>query len=275
MRASAAAGAFLLLLCAAAPATQGAGGDPWRTLAPGLELGGFPAAAGGGGAGREITVLRIDPKRWELTLHGISETGERQGRSARAWAAREGLVAAINAGMFDLDERRHVGYLKDGDHVNSPRPNGYRSVAAFGPLRPGLPPFRIFDLEEAAIPAIAEQYASLAQNLRLIARPGVAKWEPSPKRWSEAALAEDGEGRALFVFCRAPLSMHELNARLLALPLGIVAAQHLEGGAEAQLHVRVGDVRLDLTGSHETSFNESDLTGVAWPIPNVIGVRAR
>jgi hypothetical protein len=54
-----------------------------------------------------------------------------------------------------------------------------------------------------------------------------------------------------------------------------VAAQHLEGGPEAQLFlVREGE-ELELMGSYETVFFESDANRTAWPVPNVIGVRAK
>jgi len=248
---------------------------PWQTLEPGLELGVFPAAGDPRAAGRGITVLRVDPARYELTLHTATGIGRSSGLSARAWAEREGLVAAVNAGMYDVDGRRHVGFLKDGAHVNSPRANGYLSAAAFAPRAPGDPPFRIFDLDETSIESVAARYGRVVQNLRLIARPGVNRWAPQDKGWYEAALAEDREGRALVIFCTRPLSMHDLNRRLLELPLGVVAANHLEGGAEAQLHVRVGEFRLDLVGGFEAGAGGYLPNPVAWPLPNVIGVRRR
>jgi len=261
------------LLASLAPRAVRAQEGSWRELEPGLELATFAAAGDPTAPGRGITVLRVDPRRWELTVHTATALGEGGGLSARAWAEREGLVAAINAGMFDVDGRRHVGYLKDGGHVNSPRANGYLSVAAFSPLRDGEPPFRIFDLDAGErLEQIAARYGRVVQNLRLIARPGVDRWEPQEKRWSEAALAEDRAGRALLVYCAPRLSMHELNERLLALPLEVVAAHHLEGGTQAQLFVRAGGVRVDLVGGHEAGAGPGV---VAWPIPNVIGVRRR
>lgn len=280
--ARAAAAIVVTLLTVGAPrAGRGevrpADAEPWRILAPGLELAAFPVGAEQGGGGQEITVLRIDCGLWELTLHErAGDAGEAGGRSARDWVEGEGLVAAINAGMFATDGRTHVGYMRDGTRANNPRVNAYLSAAAFEPRLPGLPPFRIFDLDSGKLLDLAAAYGRVVQNLRLIARPGVNRWEPQEKRWSEAALAEDGAGRALFVFCRVPVSMHELNARLLELPLGVVAAQHLEGGGEAQLSVRVGEVRLDLVGGLGAGFDAAaDAGGFAWPIPNVIGVRPR
>jgi hypothetical protein len=38
--------------------------------------------------------------------------------------------------------------------------------------------------------------------------------------------------------------------------IDIVAAQHLEGGPEAQLFLKINDFRIDLCGSFEISYNE-------------------
>ena len=68
--------------------------------------------------------------------------------------------------------------------------------------------------------------------------------------------------------------MHDLNQELLAADIGLVAAQHMEGGPEAQLYVHVGTTEIEMFGSYETSFKENDQNSAAWPVPNVIGVRA-
>ncbi|HEY6946849.1 MAG TPA: hypothetical protein VI431_17050, partial [Candidatus Acidoferrum sp.] len=57
--------------------------------------------------------------------------------------------------------------------------------------------------------------------------------------------------------------------------IGLVAAQHLEGGPEAQLYVHVGATELEMVGSYETAFTENDANSAAWPVPNILGVRPR
>jgi hypothetical protein len=231
---------------------------------------GLPAAVGDS----SVVVLRVDPSRWDLRLCCATEEVDGRRMTAEQWCEQLGLVAAINAGMFATDYRTHVGYLRSGTHVNSATVNQYRSVAAFDPVDAGTPAFRIYDLDDegSSLDAINEAYDSVVQNLRLIKRPGSNRWEQQEKRWSEAALGEDEQGRALLIFCRSPYSMHDLNSALLELPLGLVAAQHLEGGPEAQLFVRTGDSRIELVGSYESGFSESNDNRAAWPIPNVIGV---
>ncbi len=262
----------LALLAAPAPA-PGAPHGTWSELAPGLELGSF-ALEERQALGAEVHVLRVDPRLWELTLHGIPR-GESFGHTAREWSRREGLVAAVNAGMYQVDYRTHSGYMAADGTVFSRGTNAYLSAAAFEPVDPADPPFRIVDLDEEPLPGLLPRYRRVVQNLRMVKRPGENRWSPQERRWSEAALGQDREGRALFIFCGAPLPLDRLIRALLALPLGLVAAQHLEGGSQAQLFVEAGGGHLELTGAREGAFPVPDGGRAARPIPNVIGVRKR
>jgi hypothetical protein len=252
---------------------SGAAEDPWTVLGGGLELGKFELA-GPGSPPAQVHVLRVDPRRWELTLHGLPR-GESVGYTAREWSRREGLVAAINAGLYQSDYRTHSGYMRADGTVFSRGTNGYLSAAAFGPVNPQDPPFRLFDLDDDPLAAVQARYRRVVQNLRMVKRPGENRWSSQERRWSEAALGEDREGRALLIFCSAPLPLDRLIDALLALPLGLVAAQHLEGGTQAQLFVAAGETTIELVGGHEGVFPAPEPNRPAWPIPNVIGVRAR
>jgi hypothetical protein len=257
--------------------TAGVAGE-WQQLAPGMDLKVLVASEPSSVGDSRITVVRIDPRLWELGFVGISGTDDSEGQTAREWCSSHKLTAAINAGIFAADFKTHIGYSRSRGHVNSRRVNSYQSVAAFDPQgKKGLAPFRIFDLDapRVTMQAILRDYSSAVQNLRLIKRPGTSKWSQQPRMWSEAALGEDKAGRILFIFSRSPFSMHDLNHELLASGIGLVAAQHLEGGPEAQLYLNVGDVEQELLGSYETSCFEDDDNTVAWPIPNVLGVRPR
>jgi hypothetical protein len=253
-------------------------GSKWQTLAPGMEIIRIQTLKPSAFGDSKITVLRIDPSLWELEAIGILQTGESAGHTAREWCKKHKYTAAINAGMFGSDNKTHLGYLRSRDHVFNSRVNNYQSVLAFDP-REGrkVPGFRIFDLDapQSNLQAILADYASAVQNLRLIKRPGLNQWGKQTREWSEAAVGEDGEGRVLFIYSRSPFSMHDLNQELLAAGIGVVAAQHMEGGPEAQLYVHAGETELEMFGSYETSFKENDQNEMAWPVPNVIGVRPR
>jgi len=252
--------------------------EPWQVLEGGLEVGRFTLQLETPAGDSTLTILRADPAQWDLVFAGSSQKGGGKGATARQWAKRKRLVVATNAGMFAKDFRTHIGYLSYRGHVNSSRLNHYQSLAAFD-LKEGrdLPPFRIFDLDEAGVTleSILADYLSVVQNLRLIKHPGTNRWSKQEKRWSEAALGQDRQGRMLFVFCRSPYTMRDLNLALLDLNIGLVAAQHLEGGPEAQLYFRAGGQELELYGSYETSFYERDDNPEPWPVPNILGLRPR
>ena len=251
----------------------------WNTLAPGLELGTFDTTLPSEFGDQKITILRIDPHLWELEFAGVSQTPDQlhQRHTAKEWCEHRGYLAAINAGMFQTDYVRNVGYLKAGDHLNNPGVNDYLSVAAFDPVREGLPYFHIFDLDlpEVTMAQINRDYGTVIQNLRLIKRPEENRWKQQQKRWSEVALGEDDNGNILFIYCRSPFSMHDLNEMLLALDIGLQCAQHLEGGPEAQLYIEVGEFKQEMVGSYETDFYPRDDNHVAWKVPNVIGIRQK
>lgn len=267
-------GALLALL----PVLLAGANHGWQTLAPGMELGYVTAQAPSAAGDSRITVLRIDSKFWELAPVGVSQTGEASGHTAREWCAKHKLVAATNAGMFASDQKTHLGYLRYRESVFTSHVNQYQSIAAFDP-REGkeVPRFRIFDLDAPGVTlqSIQQDYHSAVQNLRLVKRPGTNQWPQQTRKWSEAALGEDDAGRILFIFSRSPFSMHDLNQELLTAGIGLVAAQHLEGGPEAQLYLHSGATELEMFGSYETSFKENDNNAIPWPIPNVLGVRPR
>ena len=220
----------------------------------------------------------MDPHQWQLEAVGISQTGESSGHTARGWSQSRNFSAAINAGMFAADYKSHLGYMGSSAHVNNSRPNDYQSVAAFEPRDSQSPPrFRIFDLDSRGIhfQDILQNYSSALQNLRLVKRPGLNRWSQQDRKWSEAALGDDDSGRILFIYSRSPFSMHDLNNEVLAAGIGLVAAQHLEGGPEAQLYLHVGAVELEMYGSYETSLRENDTNSAAWAVPNILGVRQR
>ncbi len=236
--------------------------DTWKALAPGLEHRVLSVTLQEHSNPIEINAIRIDPLKWELVFRGISQQRDGQPKTAREWCEKYSLTAAINAGMYNDDNQTHTGYLRDGDHINNSHNNNYKSLLAFNP-KPGkdIPPARIFDLDQTGvtIDKVLEDYSTVIQNLRLIKRPGINVWGTRPDAWNEAAIAEDKHGRILFLYSETPVTMHDFNEILLSSDLEIVAAQHLEGNAPAQLYLKVGETEISLSGGE-------------WPLPNIIGI---
>jgi hypothetical protein len=249
-----------------------AASPPWLTLAPGVEYRRLDLGAPAGGGDGLVDVVRLDPRVAQLELALATE--QQQGpRTAGAWADKHGFVATINAGMYQRDLRSNVGYLRHGAHLNQRAWKAtFQSVLVFSPREPGLPGMALLDRDE---PGFAEQvgrYDHVVQNLRLIRAPGQGVWKPNGRAWSESLVAQDDAGHILFVFSRTPYEMSDLVARLLASPLGLVRAMHVEGGPEASLSIRSSALTLDRAGVYEAGFFPAR-GAVQWPIPNVLGVR--
>jgi hypothetical protein len=215
-----------------------AGAEVWTELEAGLELARFDSNTRTSEPWGDLVVLRVDPAAWDLKVVAATLQVDDRNRNIREWSEEFELIAAINAGMYQADKKTHVGFCMVDDVVISKYPNKYRSAAAFDPVNEGDPTFRIFDLDEVTLAELKGRYRTVVQNLRLIKRPGKNRWEPSKSKWREAALGEDGQGRALLISCRRAWSMHDFIEILLDLPLDVVAAQHLEGSGTARFWLR-------------------------------------
>ena len=252
------------------------GSGTWDNLEKGLDYGKFKVDASAVTGDSIIHVLRINPEYWDFKLLCASELTEGKRFSVKDWCDKYELTAGINAGMYDVDMLTHIGHLSNYQHVNNRTDHPqYHSVAAFNPKSKKHSPFRIIDTETEALADIRKNYHSVTENLRLIKRSRQNRWEQQTKKWSEAALGEDKNGNALFIFCRSPYSMHDFNNLLLELPIDLISAQHLEGGPEAQLFINSGDFKLDLTGGFETGFLESGGNTYHYPVPNIIGIKKK
>jgi hypothetical protein len=255
-------------------AASDAAGIEWRPLVPGASYAEIRTDPSDPDAKGRLHVVRVDPALAELRAVMASEHDQKR-RSARKWCQEFGLAVAINLGMYQQDHLSNVGYARNGDHVNSARwVSTYKSALGFGP-RPGVTPAAlVVDLDQEGSRERLDGYGTVVQNLRLIKSPGRNVWSKQEKRWSEAAIGIDGEGRILFLFSREPYAMWEFNRMLLSTPLDVKRAMHAEGGPEASLSIHAGGVDLDLSGSFETGFHENNANPRQWSIPNVLGVKA-
>lgn len=258
---------LLFLAGLALPGESAQGTKIWSELEPGLEVARFDPQQRTADPLGELVVLRIDPHKWgfELLLRKQQE-GDRP-RKPEQWCEEFGLAAAINAGMYQEDYSTNVGYCMVDGVVRNSWVNDYQSAMAFGPIDPARPLFRIFDLDVTPLDEITASYTNVVQNMRLIKRHRENRWRPQgSSTWPEAALAEDDHGRALLMYCSVAYSMHEFNEILLALPLNIVCAQHLEGNNPARLWI-----------NHEAmaGVNQVGDSGSVPAIPNVLGVARR
>ncbi|HEU5181510.1 MAG TPA: phosphodiester glycosidase family protein [Candidatus Polarisedimenticolia bacterium] len=247
----------------------------WKRLEPGLEMGTFPAPRPSVTGDSTIRILRIDPERFDLRLANASAPGEGKLLTARQWCERQNLVAAINASMYQTDYKTSVSLMRSEGHVNNPRVSKDNSILAWGPKNPDLPKVMMIDRQKDDFERLKDLYRSLVQNIRVISWDGINVWQQQARRWSNALVGVDDEGRLLFIHVRSPYSVHDLAEMLLGLPIGIARAMYVEGGAQAQLYVGSKHESLELTGIPEGFDADDQAARSAWPIPNVIGIIRR
>ena len=283
-----AAAAGLLIIVGAAAALASAPARPagpapaakkdakeWQALEPGLDLGEFPATRASDRGDSIVRALRVDPARFDLRLMNASAPDQGRALTAKRWCARAGLVAAINASMYQTDHRTSVSLMRTGAHTNNPRLTKDRAILAFDRLDASVKPVAIIDRDCEDIEKLRDRYGSLVQSIRMISCKRKNVWSPQPRRWSAAAIGRDAQGRVLLIHVRSPYSTHDLIDVLMALPLGLERALYAEGGPEAQLYVTSGGREHEWVGGYETGVGEDDDNRAAWPVPNVIGVARR
>lgn len=243
----------------------------WVQVDEGLFVGEFVVPQKSIVGDSKFIIIKIDPNKYSFKLLCASKLNH-SSLTVAEWCQKYKLIAAINAGMFRADQKTNVGYMRSFDYINNSQVSTkYHSVAAFHPIDKPKPGFRIYDIDEENMKEIIKSYNIVIQNLRLIKRPAQNRWSKQNEKWSEAALGEDKFGNVLFIFSRSPFSMYDFNNILISLPIGIVCAQHLEGGPEASLYFSHRGKEIKSFGSYETNFNENDNNNLYWPIPNVIG----
>lgn len=242
---------------------------PFKAVAPGIEYAAVAWVEAPSTGDGVLHVVRIDPTKADLRV-GLASQGDGKNRTAGDWADQLGFTAVINAGMYETDYRTNVGYLRAGTHKNQARWNKYQSVLAFGPGKGAM-----FDLDAGRGKDGLAAWPTVIQNLRLIKATGERSvWKEDSRPWSEAAVAADAQGRILFLFCRTPLTMKVFNEKLLALPLEITHAMHVEGGPPASFSLRTKGLKLDLAGTPESGLLTTENTR-QWAVPNVLGVSPR
>lgn len=281
---SAAAAAFVLIWGPASGPTYSADEQThrapapaarWEILAPGLELGFLSAPHPAEIGDSIIRVLRIDPGHYRFQLLNASATEKKQALTAREWCRRHGLIAAINASMYQADYLTSVSLMRTRAHVNNPRLSKDMSILAFNRLSPEVPAVHIIDRQCDDFDRLKTKYGTLVQSIRMISCTGANVWGQQPKKYSTAAIGLDSAGRVLFIHTGSLYSTHDLVVILKALPLDITRAMYAEGGPQAQMYVRLNRREYNFVGSFEMSFSDGEGATLYRPVPNVVGISVR
>jgi hypothetical protein len=264
-----------LLYCitlAVSPGTLMAEPSAWKNLEKGLDVGIFPAPKKSAFGDSLIRILRADTASFSLRLLNASSEDQKKRWSVKDWVNRNGLVAAINASMYQKDMMSSVSYMKTRQHTNNTWVSKDKTILAFNPNDKKLPPVRIIDRDCEDFNTLRKQYSTLVQSIRMVSCHGKNMWGQQKKMSSIAAIGLDQQDRILFIHVRSPYTTHDLIHMLLELPVELKQAMYVEGGADAQLYINTGKEEHEFIGSYSTGSREHDENTYSHPIPNVLGL---
>lgn len=245
------------------------GRPQWVELEPGLDFCEFRL----NGNESKITALRIDPNKFDFVL-GASSADGRPARSLDQWAREYGLKAAINASMYLPDGRTSTGYMRSGEHVNNGRiMERFGAFFVASPRGEGIPRAGILDKDAPDWRPRLEDYDLVIQNYRMTNAQRRILWTPGGPLYSISAVAQDGEGRILFLHSRMPVEAYNFVQQILHLPLDARTVMYVEGGAQAGLLVHSDNMKKELAAPHPPSLL---VTGnLKALLPNILGIRPR
>ncbi len=248
--------------------------NAWEKLDEGLFLGKFDPKKKSRVCYAKIIILKIDPKLYSFKLLSASEHG-RKSRTVRQWGNEFGLVAAINASMYqNMDFLKSTGYMKNYKHFNNSHINKkFSSFLVFNPIDSALPRVQIIDRRvQKNWKSVMKKYHTVVQNYRMISKGKKRGWPQRGVLYSTAAIGMDRENNVLFVLSPSPYSTHDFILILLSLPIHIKNAMYVEGGPEATVVLKIDDKEMKWTGSCNADFTEQDDPETSYKIPNIVGV---
>lgn len=262
---------LIWMLAGAANTAMFAQNSQWRELTDGLHLAEFQSPEPTDVGDSRITVLKIDPKFFEFKLLNATRHNRRP-RTLSNWAKEFGMIATINAGMYQKDLLTSVGYMKNFDHVNNGHVNPNNTIFAFAPNDSTLPDAQIIDRTCENFDSLRNSYQCMLQSIRMISCTRENVWSRQPNRWSISVLGMDTAGNILFIFSQSPFTVHDFNNHLLKLPIDISKAMYLDGGSKAGFYLSFNGVTIEKYGIYENALLGAENMNTTWPIPNALGI---
>lgn len=243
----------------------------WQEISPGVFMHRFEKRSP---SPYRITAFRFDTAGYDLNLLSAARI-DSNNLTVKEWCRRHQLVAAVNAGMYAKDYSTHVGYMKQFDYINNGRiRRDYKSVLVFNPKDSSDTRFRMLDMECDNVDSLRRRYNSVIQNIRMISCSGKNVWQQQNKKSSVCSFGMNTQGDLMIIFSELPLTTHDFIKLCQRLPLDIDRMMYLEGGPPAGLYFTEGNTRIELNGLYEHG-KEGAAFSMAYPLPNVIGVKKR
>lgn len=230
----------------------------WRELTPGLDFARLSAEASVRAGSDRLAIMRVDPERFRFRI--LSAPEGQDGYPAAEWRKRAKALAVFNAGQFTA-ERNYLGLLiQDGRRRGSLVPH-LEAIFLAEPEDPMLPRARVVDLHYTAFPPGASPYRQAAQSLMFLDRFGQIRVRRSQKIAHRTLVAEDGRGRIWVMVSEGKHTLWELANVIAEANLGLREVMCMDGGAEAQLDLQVGDFSYQQAGGP----SESPDLPLPWP----------
>ena len=102
----------------------------------------------------DILIISINPDKYDLEIFNSSD----KNASLKDISSENGYVLIFNAGMFDVDYKTSMGYMKNnGEILNSRNHPNYESLMVFNPNVDNIPSFYIYDSDETSFDSIIKQ----------------------------------------------------------------------------------------------------------------------
>ena len=248
----------------------------WQNLAQGADYMEMEAPKKSEINDSRISILKINPKNFELEMYATTSEEDHKSKSASEWAEKYDLNVVVNAGMYDLAKKLlSKGYLKAGEHVNNPNlyPN-YNAMIAFNPKDSLKRKFTVLDLKCENWENVKDDYHCYAQGLRMIdCNSQPLTWNKKNQSCSMLVTAVDAIGNIYFIFSRSPYTHNEMIEFILDFPFKLNNAIYMEGGPQTSLYIHFGDRKIEKIGSYVSETYPNDLNDHFWALPNVIGFR--
>ncbi len=241
----------------------GAGEPIWQELKPGLDLGFIMVEASLRAGSPRLAVLRVDPERFRFRVMAAPEGQD--GFSAAEWRRRSRALAVFNAGQFTA-ERTYLGLLIQDGKTRGNLVNHLEALFLAEPDDPLLPRARVVDLHYTAFETKNSPYRQAAQSLMFLDRFGQIRVRRSQKAAHRTLVAEDGQGRIWVMVSEGKHTLYDLARVVSEGNLGLREVMCMDGGAEAQLDLQVGDFSYQQTGGP----TESPDLPLPWPPANLL-----
>ncbi|OGR13810.1 MAG: hypothetical protein A2341_01305 [Deltaproteobacteria bacterium RIFOXYB12_FULL_58_9] len=219
-----------------------------------------------------VWVLRFNSRIEAIPYHYESSSLDGP-QSIEAWQKTTGAMVVINAGQFD-EELNYLGWLKaDGKWLSPHQHHSWMGLLVSGPIR-GHPWAGVIDLKQAN-PNVVENYRHVVQSMMLLDDQAQPRVRDSDRSACRTIIAQDQDGRILFMVSEGAVTLADLARWLLTTGLGISRAMNMDGGIESQLAIHTSELELSLYGQYGTGTAVFDAGAgqIRYPLPAVIAVR--